>query len=125
MRLLVDTHVYLWWLSDDPQLRDEARAAVADPEAMIHVSAVSVWEIAIKSALGKLEVDGDPVKEIGANGFIELPMTARHAHLAGHLPRHHEDPFDRMLIAQAQLENLVLVSRDAALAAYEISMMKA
>lgn len=123
MRLLADTHAYLWWLADDPGLGSAAREAMADPAAIVYVSAASIWEIAIKSSLGKLEIEGDPVKEIWGNGFVELPISARHAQRAGHLPRHHDDPFDRMLIAQAQLESLVLVSRDAAFAAYEVSVL--
>lgn len=120
MRLLLDTHAYLWWLADDPRLREGARAAIADPDAAVHVSAASVWEIAIKIELGKLELDGDPVAEIARNGFLELAMTARHALAAGSLPRHHDDPFDRMLIAQARTEDLTLVTRDAAFRAYNV-----
>jgi PIN domain nuclease of toxin-antitoxin system len=125
MRLLVDTHTYLWWLGDEPRLSSAAREAMAEATAIVHVSAASIWEISLKSSLGRLEIDGDPVSEILNNGFVELPMTAEHAHRAGQLPRHHDDPFDRMLIAQAQLEHLVLISRDAKLAAYGVSMIPA
>ncbi len=125
MRLLADTHAYLWWLGDDPKLSSAARDAMAEPAAIVHVSAATIWEISIKSSLGKLEIEGDPVSEIWKNGFVELPMTAEHAQHAGQLPRHHDDPFDRMLIAQAQLENLFLVSRDAKLEAYRISVIPA
>lgn len=125
MRLLLDTHAYLWWLNDDPKLSDKARQDMADLTAIVYVSAASIWEISIKTQLGKLAIDGDPVKEIWSNGFVELPMTARHADHAGRLPRHHEDPFDRMLIAQAQLEHLVLVSRDAAFKDYTVSLLPA
>ncbi len=123
MRLLADTHAYLWWLADDPKLGSEAREAMAEPTAIIYVSAASIWEISIKSALGKLDIDGDPVKEIWANGFVELPMTAQHAYRAEQLPRHHDDPFDRMLIAQAQLESLTLLSHDGAFSAYSVSLL--
>jgi PIN domain nuclease of toxin-antitoxin system len=125
VRLLLDTHAYLWWLNDDPKLSDKARQGMADLTAIVYVSAASIWEISIKTQLGKLAIDGDPVKEIWSNGFVELPMTARHADHAGRLPRHHEDPFDRMLIAQAQLEHLVLVSRDAAFKDYTVSLLPA
>jgi len=125
LKLLVDTHAYLWWLSDDAKLRDEARAAMADAASLVYVSAATIWEIAIKVELGKLEITGDPVAEIEANGFVELPMTARHAELAGRLPKHHEDPFDRMLIAQAKLEKLVLVSRDGVFTAYGVPILPA
>ncbi len=125
MRLLLDTHAYLWWLADDPKLGAEAREGLADPAAIVYVSAASVWEIAIKRQLGKLELEGDPVEEIWSNGFVELPMTARHADRAGRLPRHHDDPFDRMLIAQAELEHLTLVSRDAAFEDYAVTLLPA
>ena len=123
MRLLLDTHAYLWWLSDDSQLGTEARSRMVDPEVIIYVSAASIWEISIKAQLGKLEVDGDPVQEIWENGFVELPMTVKHADQAGRLPPHHADPFDRMLIAQAKLEHLLLVSRDSVFKEYEISLL--
>lgn len=125
MRLLLDTHAYLWWLSDDSRLSAGAREKMADPAAIVYVSAASVWEISIKTQLGKLDVDGDPVEEIWSNGFVELPMTARHADHAGRLPRHHDDPFDRMLIAQAKLEHLLLVSRDAVFKDYSVSLLRA
>src|SRR5689334_21966502 len=105
MKLLLDSHAFLWWLAEDPKLSKEARQAVADPSSVVHVSAATVWELSIKAARGKLDLDGaDLVEEIGENDFLELAMTARHSLAAANLPRHHEDPFDRMLIAQAQLE---------------------
>jgi len=125
VRLLLDTHAYLWWLKDDPRLSEQTRQGMADLAAIVYVSAASIWEISIKTELGKLDIDGDPVQEIWSNGFVELPMTARHADRAGHLPRHHDDPFDRMLIAQAQLEHLVLVSRDATFKDYDVSLLPA
>ncbi len=125
MRFLLDTHAYLWWLSDDPALSTQAREGMADPAAIVYVSAASVWEISIKNHLGKLEFEGDPVKEIWSNGFVELPMTAKHADRAGRLPRHHDDPFDRMLVAQAKLEHLTLISRDSAFADYGVSLLAA
>ena len=125
-RLLLDTHAFLWWLSDDPTLSDLARAAMANPAVLVHVSAATIWEIAIKSQLGRLDTDStDMALEIAANGFVDLPITARHAHIAGWLPRYHVDPFDRMLIAQAQVESLTLVSRDAAFHAYDVTLLMA
>ncbi len=125
MRLLLDTHVFLWWLADDPALRPAAREAIADPDTLVHVSAVTLWEIAIKAALGRIDVVGaDFAGEIAANGFVELPITARHAVRAGGLPRHHGDPFDRMLLAQAGLENLTLVTRDRAFEAYGTAILR-
>jgi PIN domain nuclease of toxin-antitoxin system len=126
VRLLLDTHALLWWLGDDPTLSRGAREAIADPDALVHVSAASVWECAIKATLGKLDLGGaDLAAEIPVNGFEELPISARHALTAGALPRHHDDPFDRMLVAQARLEELVLVTRDPAFAAYGVSTLSA
>ena len=119
MKVLLDTHAFLWWLGDDPKLSPAAREAIRDPDALVHVSAASIWEIAVKVKLGRLDVqDSDCAAEIEANGFVELAITARHAQSAGALPRHHDDPFDRMLIAQAQLEDLVLITHDPRLRRY-------
>jgi len=119
MKVLLDTHAFLWWLGDDPTLSPAAREAIRNPDALVHVSAASIWEIAIKVTLGRLDVqDSDCAAEIEANGFVDLAITARHAQTAGALPRHHDDPFDRMLIAQAQLENLVLITHDRRLRRY-------
>ncbi len=123
MRLLLDSHAYLWWLADDARLTERARAAIAAPRAIVHVSAATIWEIAIKAALGRIDTGGaDLTGEIAANGFVELPLSARHAAKAGALPRHHDDPFDRMLIAQAQSDELTLITRDRAFRAYEVAI---
>jgi PIN domain nuclease of toxin-antitoxin system len=123
VKLLLDSHAFLWWLAEDPKLGAEARQAIADPASIVHVSAATIWELSIKAALGKLDLDGaDLVEEIEENDFIELPMTARHSAAAA-LPRHHEDPFDRMLIAQAQIEGLTMVTRDAAFRDYGIALV--
>jgi PIN domain nuclease of toxin-antitoxin system len=124
VRLLLDTHAYLWWLEDDSQLSAGVRSAIADPASLVYVSAASVWEIAIKATLGRIEVgDADLVSEIEASDFLELPISARHAQAAGTLPRHHDDPFDRMLIAQAQLEGLTCATRDPSFTSYDISTL--
>jgi PIN domain nuclease of toxin-antitoxin system len=120
----LDSHAFLWWLAEDPKLKAEARQAVANPVSVVHVSAATIWELSIKAALGKLELDGaDLAEEIEANDFVELPITARHSLAAAALPRHHEDPFDRMLIAQAQSEGLTIVTRDSAFRAYGVSVL--
>jgi PIN domain nuclease of toxin-antitoxin system len=119
--LLLDTRVYLWWLADDASLSEEARRAIADPRSVVHVSAASLWEASIKEALGRLELAGsDLAEEISANGFVELPVRAAHASAAGHLPPHHENPFDRMLVAQARLEGLTLVTVSKQLTSYDV-----
>lgn len=119
MKLLLDSHAYLWWLDDHPDLSARARSAIADPANVVVVSAASIWEIEIKRSLGRLDAgDADLVGEIAMNRFVELPIEARHAAAAARLPRHHDDPFDRMLIAQAQLEGLICVTRDRAFSEY-------
>jgi len=124
MKLLLDSHAFLWWLAEDRRLSAGARQAVADPASTVHVSAATVWELSIKASLGKLDLDGaDLVEEIEGNDFVELPMTARHSLAAAALPRHHEDPFDRMLIAQARIEGLTIVTRDPAFRAYGIEIV--
>jgi PIN domain nuclease of toxin-antitoxin system len=126
MKLLLDSHAFLWWLAEDPKLKAEARQAVADPTSIVHVSAATVWELSIKAALGKLDLDGaDLVEEIQENDFVELPMTARHSLAAATLPRHHDDPLDRMLIAQAQIEGLTIVTRDPAFRDYGVGLLQA
>ena len=124
MRLILDAHAFLWWLSDDRRLGRAARAAIGDPSALVYVSAATAWEIAIKISLGRLEPrDLDVVAQIEACSFHELVISARHAQQAARLPRHHDDPFDRMLIAQAKLENLTCVSKDSVLAAYDVPLL--
>jgi PIN domain nuclease of toxin-antitoxin system len=121
VRLLLDSHTFLWWLADDSRLKDVARHEISDPESLVFVSAATIWELAIKAALGRLESgDMDLVEEIAENGFIELAITARHAEYAGRLPRHHDDPFDRMLVAQAIIEGLTCVTRDPELSKYAV-----
>ena len=121
MKLLLDARAYLWWLADDRRLGARARKAITDPANAVLVSAATIWEIAIKAALGRLDLHGaDMVAELAANRFSELPITAVHAAAAAALPRHHDDPFDRMLIAQAQIERLRCVTRDPAFSAYRV-----
>ena len=115
MNVLLDTHVLLWWLEGEVKLSRRARNVIQNPETRVLVSAVSAWEIAIKSKAGKL-VPGplatDFHRELEQEGFLELPISADHAIRAGLLRGPHKDPFDRMLIAQAQAENLVIISKD-------------
>ena len=125
MRLLLDTHVLLWWLADDPRLSEVAAEAIASADNDVLVSAGSVWEIEIKRAKGTLETPDDLLEEIESAGFRLLPIEAVHAQAAGRLPRHHDDPFDRMLVAQAAAQSATLVTSDAALPPYGIATLAA
>ncbi|HJY80191.1 MAG TPA: type II toxin-antitoxin system VapC family toxin [Candidatus Binatia bacterium] len=123
-RLLLDTHAFLWWLSNNPKLGKKAREAIADETSLVHVSAATIWEIAIKAQLGKIDPGTDRIdQEIPANDFVELPISAQHALRAGNLLPHHNDPFDRMLIAQAQIEDLIVVTHDTVFRSYEIKIL--
>lgn len=116
MSLLLDTHALLWWLNGS--LRPEVAEQVADPSTYVAVSAVAVWEIEIKRALGKLLAPPGVAAAVIDDGFESLPITLAHAELAGSLPPHHRDPFDRMLVAQCALEGHSLVTRDPIFDAY-------
>ena len=123
MNLLLDTHTLIWALEDNPSLSELARVAIVDGENMVFVSAVSVWEISIKKALGKLEAPDTLLDEIERIRFTPLDITLEHADRAGKLPAIHMDPFDRMLIAQAQSEQLTLVTRDAEIQKYQVQCL--
>ena len=125
MNLLLDTHALLWWLKDDGTLSAAARAAIRDGANSVHVSAATAWEIAVKRALGKLDTADNIEGALSANGFEALPITVAHALAAGALPTHHSDPFDRMLVAQAQLEGLTIVTRDKRIMAYRVAVLAA
>lgn len=123
MKLLVDTHVLIWAVLADAALPERFRTALSDPDAEVHVSAVSVWEVTIKRALGKLTVPADLFDQAEASGCVALPITWDHARAVEALPLHHADPFDRMLIAQARVEGLTLMSADRAFAAYDVALL--
>ena len=123
-RLLLDTHALLWWLTGDPHLSAAARRVIGQTSAMAFVSAASAWEIATKVRLGRLDDPQGVTDSLGAHiraqGFRELPITLEHGRRAGKLPGPHKDPFDRMLIAQAQSEGLAIVSNDEAFDPYGV-----
>jgi len=121
--LLADTHVLLWWRADDPRLSGRARDAMADPDVALFFSAASIWEMAIKQASGKLEIPEDFIATMGERGFTELAISAPHGLIAGALPLHHRDPFDRVIVAQAQSEGLTVITNDARIAAYDASVL--
>jgi PIN domain nuclease of toxin-antitoxin system len=113
MNLLLDTHVLLWWDDGAEQLGSATRAVIANPDNQIYVSAASIWEIAIKSAKGKLRLTGSAQNAIDRNGFLPLSISPYHAEIAGHLDWAHPDPFDRMLVAQARTDGMILVHADS------------
>ena len=118
MRLLLDTHVFLWWLADDRRLDSEEREAIRNPENDVYLSAASVWEIVIKQALGRLRTPEPASTAALRLGLQPLPITFEHAEATAALPPLHNDPFDRLLMAQARAESLTLVSHDPAIRAY-------
>jgi PIN domain nuclease of toxin-antitoxin system len=119
VNLLLDTHVVLWWRRADRRLPRHVRRAIASAPS-VYVSAASAWEVAIKSAIGRLRIDDPFEAHVRDAGFEPLPITFAHAAEAGCLPPHHTDPFDRMLVAQARVEGLVLVTHDRDLVAYDV-----
>ena len=125
MRLLLDTHTLLWWLDGDRRLSRRARTALADDDNAIFVSAASAWELAAKARLGKLpgalDVATDVAGCLTRQGFLDLPITVHHAQRAGSLQIPHRDPFDRMLIAQAQMEDLPIVTNEVLFDGFGIS----
>lgn len=129
MRLLLDTHAFLWTAGAPEELAEPARAAIADSTNDVYVSAAVAWEIARKIALGTLAVPGDPATWFPARlrslAFLPLPILAEHVLAAAALPNHHRDPFDRLLVAQAQLEGLHLVTRDSDIQKYAVTILPA
>lgn len=125
MNLLLDTHVFLWAVDNDPQLSPAARAAITDGNNLVFVSAATAWEIAIKKATGKLTLpQGNYLDELRVHRFTPLDITTEHALAVEHLPHHHKDPFDRLLVAQAQIEKLVLVTADNRIKQYAIQIIE-
>jgi PIN domain nuclease of toxin-antitoxin system len=122
LRLLLDTNVLIWWLMESPRLSDVVHKAIRDADA-VFVSAVSAWEIEIKRAVGKLSAPDNLEATMRALNLFPLAVSVTHAIAAGRLPRHHRDPFDRMLVAQAALESLTLVTSDAVLKEYDARVM--
>jgi len=124
MRILIDSHVALWWLDNNSAMGPDCRALVRAADE-VHFSVITPWELGIKRALGKIEFPDDLSAALVENGFRPLMVQVEHAELAPQLPPHHRDPFDRMLIAQAQLEALPLVTADRVLTDYEVELIDA
>ena len=125
MRVLLDTHVLLWALMGDDRLAVTTVDLIEDPANEVRASAASAWEIAIKQAVGRLDAPADLAAAIDATGFAPLAITVDHALRAGDLPPHHRDPFDRMLVAQAQAEGLTIVTRDEQIGRYDVATVPA
>ena len=125
MRLLLDTQAALWFFEDPSALTADARSAIENPGTVAYLSAASVWELALKQARGKVRMNVELSAAATRASFVELPVTWAHGDAAAALPRLHGDPFDRMLVAQAQVESLVLVTRDPLVRQYDVASMAA
>ena len=126
MNLLLDTHVFLWAVDNNPNLSPAAREAIVDGHNIVYVSAATAWEISIKRTIGKLKIpESDYLEELRLHRFMPLSITTEHALAVEKLSPHHKDPFDRMLIAQALEEKLVLVTRDPRFKAYDVRIIEA
>ncbi|MGQ0680013.1 MAG: type II toxin-antitoxin system VapC family toxin [Actinomycetota bacterium] len=124
MNLLLDTHVLLWALTDDERLPPPARELIADSRTLAYVSAASIWEASIKASAGRLHLHGmNLVAHVREAGLLDLAITGEHAWAAGQLPDHHKDPFDRLLVAQARAQGLMLATADSALADYDVKLL--
>lgn len=127
MKALLDTHAFLWWIVDDPQLSARARKRIGSGDNAIHLSAASAWELAIKARLGRLTVheplEAFVARQLSLNGFAALPVQVSHALRVQRLPDHHRDPFDRLLVAQAQLEDMPLITADRQIRRYEVDVI--
>jgi PIN domain nuclease of toxin-antitoxin system len=124
MQLLLDTHALIWWLTKVPILSAQAQSAIANPDNLVFVSAASAWEIAIKQSLGKLKAPDDLVEQIEKKRFKSLAINVEQALMVKKLPLHHQDPFDRILIAQAKYLNLTIITRDRKFDYYDVNLMK-
>lgn len=127
MKALLDTHAFLWWVTNNPQLSSTVQSILMERSNEIFFSAASGWEIAIKAQLRKLELPSEPeiyiAEQLKINSFQILPIELRHTLQTYYLPNHHKDPFDRILVAQSQVENLPLLTLDAKIAQYEVRVI--
>lgn len=127
MKALLDTHAFLWWITDNPQLSSTVKYILSNRSNQIFFSAASGWEIAIKAQVGKLDLPSNPeiyiAEQLEINSFQILPIELKHSLQTYYLPNHHKDPFDRILVAQSQVENLPLLTRDGKISLYEINII--
>lgn len=124
MNLLLDTHIALWWLADDPSLSTPLREHIGDTKNLVFVSAVTVWEVSIKASVGKLDVDDSWLEALLADGIVQLPISWDHAERVRRLPMIHRDPFDRLLIAQATAERLTLATAHETIPKYAVPCVR-
>ncbi|MDD5224309.1 MAG: type II toxin-antitoxin system VapC family toxin [bacterium] len=129
MRILLDTQIFLWWIADDSRLSEKAREIIRNSENQLFLSAASGWEIAIKAGLGRIRLPQNPQgfvsRQLSANSIESLPIQMSHALQTFALPLHHRDPFDRIIVAQAQLEKMTVLSSDPQIARYEVKVIDA
>lgn len=127
MRALLDTHAFLWWIGDDPQLSQRVREIISDGNNELHFSAAGCWEIAIKAGLGKIRIPAKPeifiAEQLALNGILVLPIQSSHALYVFNLPSLHRDPFDRILVSQAQLETMPIITSDPLIAQYQVKTL--
>lgn len=127
MKILLDTHAFLWWITDDQKLSSRAREVISDAENELFFSAASGWEISIKVQLGRLKLPEEPERfipeQLRMNFIRSVPIQMRHALFVSTLPKHHRDPFDRMLVAQAQLEEMSILSADLQMSRYQVELI--
>jgi PIN domain nuclease of toxin-antitoxin system len=123
MKLLLDTHILLWWLTQDQKLSQTEIDTIADSDNIVFISAATAWEIAVKKMIGKLEAPDDLPIALAANDFLELPITIEHSQKLYQLPLHHHDPFDRIMVAQAIAEDLTFMTRDTKISLDEIKII--
>ena len=127
MKYLLDTHIFIWWTLDHPKLSGSAKATISDTDNLIYVSSASTWEIAIKSSVGKLSLPESPEifvrKQLDMNDFNVLDITVGHSLGILELPMHHKDPFDRILIAQAKYEDMIIITEDPLIKQYKVNVM--
>lgn len=125
MNLLLDTHVLIWCLDDNPKLSPKVRSTIADDATSVFISSAVVWEMCIKESIGKLRIPENLEEVLEENYFEMLPITIKHALILRNLPEHHKDPFDRILVAQAVAEDLTLVTRDRVISRYDVRLLQA
>jgi PIN domain nuclease of toxin-antitoxin system len=123
LKLLLDTHILIWWLATDSKLSSTEINIITDPDNIIFVSAATSWEIAVKKMIGKLDAPDDLPTALTANDFLELPITIKHTQYLYQLPPHHNDPFDRIMIAQAISDSLVFLTRDSKVLLYPVKTL--